>query len=98
LSQAQKHIIETLKSAKPILIREFGLQEIALFGSYARNEQNPGSDIDLMVKVNQNSFRNYSALCHRLSGLFPGQTVQVVSKNAVKPVYFERLKNDLRYA
>ena len=28
----------------------FNLQKVGIFGSYARNEENPESDIDLMVK------------------------------------------------
>ena len=28
----------------------FRLQKVGIFGSYARNEQKPGSDIDLLVK------------------------------------------------
>jgi predicted nucleotidyltransferase len=92
------NIIQTLRSAKPDLSGEFGLQEIALFGSYARNEQKPESDIDIMVQVNQTSFRNFSALCHKIVALFPGKTVQVVSRQAIKPQYFARLKKDLIYA
>jgi predicted nucleotidyltransferase len=98
LKENQYHIIDTLKSAKPGLSGQFGLQEIALFGSYARNEQNEESDIDIMVQVNRNSFRNYSALCHKISSLFPDKKVQVVSRKAIRPQYFERLKNDLVYA
>ena len=29
---------------------DFDLQKVGIFGSYARNEQNPESDIDLLVK------------------------------------------------
>lgn len=31
-------------------LKKFNLLQIGVFGSFARNQQNPGSDIDLLVK------------------------------------------------
>ena len=41
-------------------IRSFGVARIGLFGSFARNEQRPDSDIDLLVEYDtgQASFKN----------------------------------------
>lgn len=45
-----KHIIiQQLKKAKPFLSKKYGLTELALFGSYSRNEETDLSDIDIMV-------------------------------------------------
>ena len=33
--------------------------EIALFGSYARGEENADSDVDIMVKMRVKTLRNY---------------------------------------
>ena len=93
----RQHILDLLTDAKPFLQQKYKLQEIALFGSYARNEENSNSDVDLMVVENTNSFRDYSAMYHFVSSLFKGIKVQMVSKNAIKPQYFERLKSDLIY-
>ena len=30
-------------------IREFGVSDLALFGSFARGEQRPDSDVDILV-------------------------------------------------
>ena len=90
-------IVEKLTAAKPFLQQEFKLQELALFGSYARNEQTFYSDIDIMVSEDLKSFRRYSALFHYLQNLFEGNKVQMVSKAGIKPAYFERLKSDLIY-
>ncbi|RLB87468.1 MAG: nucleotidyltransferase, partial [Deltaproteobacteria bacterium] len=32
------------------MIRRFGVKKIGLFGSYVRNEERRGSDIDLLVE------------------------------------------------
>lgn len=36
-----------------MLSEKFGVDEIALFGSYARNEQRENSDIDVIVKFRE---------------------------------------------
>ena len=36
-----------------IEIRSFGVESLALFGSVARGEQGPDSDVDLLVEFNQ---------------------------------------------
>jgi predicted nucleotidyltransferase len=69
-----------------------------LFGSYARNEQTEKSDIDIMVDVSDKSFRNYLKIIDLLELQFPDVEVQVVSKGAIKPDYFEYVKPDLLYA
>ncbi len=38
-----------LRSLKPVLQEKYGVSELALFGSYSRDEQNSKSDIDIMV-------------------------------------------------
>ncbi len=90
-------IINTLREIKPTLEEKYHLAEIALFGSYARNEQTENSDIDLMVSVNSSSFRDFSNLYHQIKAYFPQIKVQVVSKKAIKPQYFERIEKDLLY-
>ncbi len=42
-------ILQKLRTSKPILIRKYGLSELALFDSYSRDEQTNESDIDIMV-------------------------------------------------
>ncbi|MGC9331854.1 MAG: nucleotidyltransferase family protein [Bacteroidales bacterium] len=38
-----------LKSLKPILSKKYYVDKIGVFGSFARNEQKTGSDIDILV-------------------------------------------------
>jgi len=38
-----------LKELKPILYQKYFVEKIGYFGSYARNEQNHNSDIDILV-------------------------------------------------
>lgn len=49
-------IIESIKTEKQYLQEHFGVQEIALFGSYARGEEKKDSDIDILVSINKPSY------------------------------------------
>ena len=91
-------ILKKLREVKPGLEEKYNLTELALFGSYARDEQTANSDIDIMVKMSTPDFRNYSNIYHRLEEVFPGILVQMVSRGAIKPQYFKFVEPDLLYA
>lgn len=43
-------IINFIKEQKDFLYRNYNLTSLGIFGSYSRNEQNTGSDLDLIVE------------------------------------------------
>lgn len=93
----RQQILDTLAKEKPLLADKYGLHALALFGSYAREDATEKSDIDIMVELRHKEFRKYCDLADTLENLFPGKEVQVVSRQAIKPAYFEFLKKDLLY-
>lgn len=44
-------IKEILQAEKPYLAEKFGVTEIGVFGSYVRGEQDPDSDIDILIEL-----------------------------------------------
>lgn len=46
-------IESTLNKYKQALFIKYPIRSLAIFGSYARNEQNIESDLDLMVEFNE---------------------------------------------
>jgi len=44
-------IVAYLKLRKPEFQQRYHVTKLALFGSYARNEQHPASDIDILVEL-----------------------------------------------
>jgi predicted nucleotidyltransferase len=48
-----RSIIDVLSKAKPYLERRYHVHEIGIFGSYARNEQGAGSDLDILVELDE---------------------------------------------
>jgi predicted nucleotidyltransferase len=43
--------LKILKKNKPFFVKELGVIRIGLFGSYAKNQQQPGSEIDIFVEL-----------------------------------------------
>jgi uncharacterized protein len=47
-----KHI---LNQQKPFLAERYGVVEVGVFGSYARSEQGPESDVDILIDLEEPS-------------------------------------------
>ena len=89
-------IVSKLREIKPVLAQKYTVTEIALFGSYSREEQNANSDIDILVSHAHPLGFKYFDLVYELKNLFDIE-VQVVSRKAIKPGYFEVINKDLIY-
>jgi predicted nucleotidyltransferase len=76
-------ILDLLRSERETLIR-LGVRDIALFGSFARGEQTPASDVDILVDLADARFDTYMDVKFWLEGLF-GRPVDLVVRDAVKP-------------
>jgi uncharacterized protein len=53
--RSRDEILETLARLNPELAARFKVRRIGLFGSYARQEQRPDSDIDLLVDFSEDA-------------------------------------------
>ena len=91
-------IIKQLKKVKPLFSEKYGITELALFGSYSRNEETDKSDIDILVSYKNPLGLNFFDMVYELEDLFKNKTIQVVSRGAIKPKYFDQIKEDLIYA
>ncbi len=94
----KQFILQKLRSLKPTLHEKYGVNELALFGSYSRDEQTKESDIDIMIDFCRPVGIEYMDVVYLLKEAFATVDVQVVSKKAIQEKYYERLKNDLLYA
>ncbi|MBI1781580.1 MAG: nucleotidyltransferase family protein [Sphingobacteriales bacterium] len=90
-------ILTLLKNIKPSLEKKYGVKELALFGSYSRNEAKPGtSDVDVMVEFSQPIGLAFVELADELEDLLQ-MKVDLVSRKAIKPKYFALIKSQLIY-
>jgi len=60
MKTTKETILRYLKEIKPEL-EEYGIEKIALFGSFATNEQNVYSDIDIAIKKKHNFLKEHAA-------------------------------------
>jgi predicted nucleotidyltransferase len=93
----RKKILQQLKKVKPVLQRDFGLTEIALFGSSAREENRPDSDIDLLIDLSKNTSSDFFNVAFQLKDLFYPVKVDIVTRKGVKPAYLKSIEKDLIY-
>lgn len=85
-----------LEIHKKELFEKYPIKELAIFGSYARNEQKEASDLDLMVEFHSRIGSEFIELADELEEILRIK-VDLVSKKGIKERYFERIKDDLIY-
>jgi len=80
------------------LCRRYGVRELSVFGSAARGEARPNSDIDLLVEFlpeAEPGLLDHAGLMLDLAALL-GREVDLVSKNALKPLIRDSVIQDSR--
>ena len=92
----KQQILTVLALEKPILESRFRVRSLALFGSYARGDQQPGSDVDILVDVDPEIGLDFVSLADWIEKLL-GLPVDLVSSRAIKPKLYESIKGDLVY-
>ena len=86
----------TLSKNKPYLFAEYPIESIAIFGSYARKEQNEESDLDLMVEFKGKIGIRFIDLANEIENLI-GFKVDLVSRKGIKDKYYQSISSDLIY-
>ncbi len=92
-------VIATLRAHRADLER-MGVIHAALFGSVARGEAGPDSDIDIAIDMNYDmvgGLWEYAGLKQTIADLFAGP-VDVVNQRTLKPGIRESVSRDLIYA
>ena len=89
-------ILSLLKNRKDALFNRFHLRNMALFGSYSRDDFNNESDIDILVEFDKTPGFEFIDLADELESLLKTK-VDLVSRNGIKPKYFKFIEKDLIY-
>ncbi|NOQ31384.1 MAG: hypothetical protein GQ570_09700 [Helicobacteraceae bacterium] len=92
-----KHIIlKYLTDHKEEFYKKYSVKKIGLFGSYARDEADENSDIDLLVDM-PSSFKNYFELKYLLEQEF-GKSVDLGEQDSLRLFIKKRVEKELIYA
>ena len=86
----------TLSKHKNHLFAEYPIKSMAIFGSYARKEQNDESDLDLMVEFNGKVGIRFIDLADEIESLI-GFKVDLISRKGIKDKYYQSIESDLIY-
>lgn len=77
-------------------MEKYGLSVLAVFGSYGRGQENQNSDVDILVDFKKPIGVEFIDLADELENILKLK-VDLVSKNGLKPQYFEVIEKDLNY-
>jgi predicted nucleotidyltransferase len=92
-------IITTLRRHEVELHRQ-GVAHAAVFGSVARGEARPDSDIDILIDLDPDiplSVFDYASLKEYIAGLFE-RPVDVVNTEGLKPFLRQQVRTETIYA
>jgi len=96
-----------MKSAQSILstiyantdtLRSYGVTKIGLFGSAARGESTPSSDIDVVLdfETGKKTYRNFIGTATFLEQIL-NRPVDVITSTGVSPYLKPYIKKDIQY-
>jgi uncharacterized protein len=92
----RNEIIDKIREVEPGL-RETGVAALYIFGSYARDEANQSSDIDILVDAADGkriSLYEIEEGRHLLESIFPQQEVSYSHRRSIVPLYLPYIEAD----
>jgi predicted nucleotidyltransferase len=92
----REEILSLLSQNKSQLENRFKVRRIALFGSYARGDQQLDSDVDILVDIDSSVGLEFVTLAELIEQLL-GLPVELVSRRAIKPNKLKYIEQDLIY-
>ncbi len=80
-------------------LSNWGVDMIGLFGSYVREEQKKGSDIDILISFKKDceTFNNFMEVAYFLEELFSNEKVEVITKNGLSPYIGAQILKEVEY-
>jgi uncharacterized protein len=95
----REQVLATLRIHE-LELRSRGVLHAALFGSLARGDANPSSDIDILIELEPDApvgAFEYVGIVHYLADLFPGR-VDVANRRSLKELVRPSAERDAVYA
>jgi predicted nucleotidyltransferase len=91
-----EQIRKQLQVYKPELMKRYGLSQLAVFGSYARNQQTSESDLDILVEFDRPIGIAFIDLADELERILTLK-VDLVSRGVIKESHFKAIEEELQY-
>lgn len=94
--KTREEIVSILVQKKPDWEKRFRVKSLALFGSFARGDQQEGSDVDILVEVDPSIGLEFVTLAEEIESSL-GHRAEVISKGAIKPNHWAVIEKELVY-
>ena len=96
---AKEEILKYLNSQKQHFREKYRVRKIALIGSFARNEQNAHSDIDILVDIEEGTPNIFELKCSLKKDLEQrfGRKIEIASERYLKPFYRTEILHEAEY-
>ncbi len=78
------------------LIKKHGVKKVAIFGSYARGEENPKSDIDILVEFSERKSLLEHVKIERELSEAVGIKVDLLTEKAISPYLINRIRKEMK--
>ena len=77
------------------MLKNYGARKVAIFGSYIRGEEKPGSDIDVIVEfLERRSLFDIVGIEQELSDAM-GVKVDLLTEKSISPYLIDRIKKEM---
>ena len=92
----KEEIIHYLKTHKNKFQKEYKIEKIGLFGSYARNEAKEESDIDIFVHMKPDFFK-LARLKQEIENDLHKKVDIIRKHKSIKPILLQMIEKDIHY-
>jgi predicted nucleotidyltransferase len=93
----KEDIKQKLLEKRTELVR-YGVKRLGIFGSFARNEQKPGSDLDVMVEYlpGEKTFSNHMKLAFLLEDTFH-MKIDLITPESMSKYIYPHVQKEIEY-
>jgi hypothetical protein len=91
--KARDEILAKLQGNR-LELRALGAMRLGIFGSIARGEERPDSDLDVLVELDQRTFDRYMDLKLYLQDLL-GRSIDLVLADRIRPELKDQILSEL---
>ena len=97
LRTERERVLDILRVFKINNADKYGIESLALFGSFARNEQKTDSDIDILVSLKTSSLYLYAGLKSDMESILSREVDVISAKSKLREEFKESISKDLIY-
>lgn len=90
-------VVQKIAGMRQELNERFSVRQIGVFGSFARGDEGPESDVDIIVELREPTFDHYMDLKFRLEEVLQ-RPVDLVMADTIKPRLKPIIEKEVIYA